>query len=176
MKYILFLLLSMQVSASEYQFDFGRGKVQHAWRGPDNRATFNPIIDFTGLTYISDSGFAVRAGYGVVNDSTTSGRFSDLKLKIGYVASLELMYRYSVNNLTLYSGIGTYRIPTPLESRTSDLKVQDSDNDEGYFVGAEYEVYTNVSLGYKFNMLSRIKSDPYDEWTRSHSLYFAFKF
>ena len=53
---------------------------------------------------------------------------------------------------------------------------RDYDNDEGYFIGAEYEVYKNISIGYRFNMYSRIKSSKYDEWTKGHGIYLAYKF
>ena len=171
----MLLLLSFNAIASEYQFDIGYSQVEHAWRGPNNVATFKPVMKSIGFTSIYDNGFAYRFGYGELNHVGTTGRYSHYTLEMDYIASLEIMYRYSVNNLTVFGGIGTYIIPASVRA-TNGYYDKDYDNDEGYFLGAEYSIYNKISLGYKFNMYSRIKNNPYDEWTKGHSIYLAYKF
>ncbi|NQY89320.1 MAG: outer membrane beta-barrel protein [Colwellia sp.] len=173
---LLLILLSLNVSSSEYQIDLGYSKVEHSWRGPDNYAKYETGMESLGLTYITDIGIAFRAGYGVLSDSKTKGKYEDLVLEMNYIFSLELTYRYSFDLVTVYAGIGKYTIPTSVSATSSDYYDHDYDNDEGYLIGIEYMIDEDVSIGYRYNMMSRITSDPYDEWTKSHGIYLSYRF
>ena len=172
-KLLLLLLFSPVLFAEEYIVDVGYYNIEHAWRGPDNVATYKPNMTSIGFTVVHDSGFAVRAAYGESEHTETTGKYSDLTLEMDYIISLELMYRYSIDNLTLLGGVGTYIIPASV--RSEDHYNYDYDNDEGYFFGAEFDLDNDIAIGYRFTMHSRITSDPYDEWTKSHGIYLAYK-
>jgi len=173
---LLLILLSLNVSSSEYQIDLGYSQVEHAWRGPSNYANYETGMESLGLTYITDIGVAFRVGYGVLSDSKTKGKYDYLVLEMNYILSLELTYRYSFEQITVYAGIGKYTIPTSVRATSSDIYIHDYDNDEGYLIGIEYMIDENVGVGYRFNMMSRITSAPFDEWTKSQGIYLFYRF
>ena len=68
---VYLLLLFPLASIAEIYIDVGHHQVEHAWRGPDNVATWQPKMNSFGITYAHNSGFAIRGAYGVLNQYTS---------------------------------------------------------------------------------------------------------
>ena len=184
MKYLILLaLLSFNSLAEDkwsFELDLTQVEIEHAWRGPDNYAQFDGSLSGVGVTSWHDSGFGARLSYLQGKDLSTEGKYEGITIQLKYIAGLELLYKHRLTeSLWVYGGIGTYLIPLPMDYEGIDPDghdANDSDNDEGWLVGAQWDVNERWSVGWKFTHYSRIKSSPYDEWTKGHSLNITYKF
>lgn len=168
---------TMAESKWEFEFDLTTVQLEHAWRGPNNYAQFEESISGIGLTGWHKSGFGTRIGYLEGKDLTTEGKYSDVTLSLGYIASWELLYRKEVfDGLFLIGGIGTHIIPIPNLASSDPHHSTDYDNDEGYILGLQWTVNDKMSVGWRFTHYSRITVSPYDEWTKGHSFNITYKF
>jgi len=167
----------------EYQLDAGHSKIEHAWRGPSNVGTFRPALNSAGLTawykkLIWGGRLGVRFAHGASNKAVGDGRYTDIMLDLKSVTSFEVMYRrYIYKRVYAFVGFGTYIMPMP-HYKISDTNyyIEDSDDDEGYFMGLGYQFNPKVGLEYRFTQYSRIQGSVYDEWTRSHGLHLTYRF
>ena len=179
MKSILLVLLVLATHATAedtyiFELDATVVDLEHAWRGPDNYAQFTETLHGAGITVWDKSNFGLRVAYLDGKDMNTAGRYSGITVKLKYIASLELLYKYQVTDkLRAVIGVGTNLIPLPMYwdgIDPSSHAATDADNDEGYIVGVSYRLNDDISLGWRFTHYSRIKGGVYDEWTKGHSL------
>ena len=170
--------MSLSVTAAEYELDVTQVKLEHAWRGPNNVADFNDTVYGVGLTtWHNNTG--LRLGYIKGKDLNTSGRYSRITIKLKHILSAELLYKYDIDNLRLYGGIGWHWIPVPMYWEgiaPNSHAATDADNDHGYILGFQYKMSKHLSVGYRFTHYSRIKIRPYDEWTKGNSFNLTYIF
>ncbi|MFT5709311.1 MAG: hypothetical protein ACI9ES_003619 [Oceanospirillaceae bacterium] len=176
----MMLLLSSQAMATQYsiEIDVSKNEIEHAWRGPNNYAHFELKGVGVGVTVWQDN-IGVRLAYVDGGNINTAGRYEHITINLKYIASLELLYKYQItNDLRIYAGISTSLIPVPMSWDGIDPKsheATDSDNDEGYTIGMQHNLNKGLSIGWRFNHYSRIKSSPHDEWIKGHSIYLSYK-
>ena len=182
MKYLILLIMlfSTQVLAEwNNEFDYTQVAMEHAWRGPNNKADFNEKLEGIGITAWHDSNFGVRLGYLKGKSLHTEGRYSFITMNMKHIISLELLYKYEIiDDLNLILGVGTHLIPVPMYWDGIDPTshaATDADNDEGYIIGLQ-KCVDSLCIGWRFTHYSRIKSNVYDEWTKGHSLNVAYRF
>lgn len=160
----------------EYQVAIQTTQIEHAWRGPDNVATYTSATKGISITAWNKQNFGLRIAYDKGEVMTTVGRYENVLVDLKFIGSLELSYRYYIlNDAYIFGGIGTYRIPLPMTNIKSGYFRNDSDDDEGYHVGITTK-HDSWSVSYRFTQYSRIKSNPYDEWTRGHSINIGYSF
>ncbi|MBL4588292.1 hypothetical protein JKY79_03025 [Candidatus Babeliales bacterium] len=166
---LLILLLFTGGVNAEYEIDVGYSHIKHAWRGPDNIATFQYDMPSIGITWWRGR-IGIRGSYADGGLSGTDGRYKLLEVDMKYIAGLELLYKYQItDDLRLILGVGTYLIPVNVYYLDGTLERKDRDDDEGFNIRVDYSITEHWSISYKFSEYSRIKSDLYDEWIRGHS-------
>lgn len=193
MKYLLITLMLFcgSVSADNWDFelDITGADIEHGWRGPagfEHKAQFEEKIYGFGFTTWHKSNFGVRLGYLKGAVLTTEGAYDYVQVNMKHIASLELLYRYYITeDLQARVGIGTHAIPVPQRYEGLDPTshpYNDSDNDEGWNVGLQYQLSDAFSVGWRFTHYSRISRNEltwekgHDELIKGHSLNMAFTF
>lgn len=177
---ILLTLISLNISADDYELDFNYTQVKHYWKakGADT-ANFNKDMVGIGLTKWWKSGLGIRAAYQKGGDSQTTGTYAGWTLNMGSITSLELAYRYKFNDrFNVYSGVGNYLIPYPIYNPQGLLAKDDEDDGDGWFYGATYMFSKDLGIGYRFTKYSTIKirEKQLDEWTKGHGLQLIYRF
>lgn len=184
---LLLLLLMSPLTAKPdsftYEVDVTAVSVEHAWRGDKGErdyAQFEDVVYGFGVASWHKSGFGGRVGYLKGTTLYTEGRYDYLQINMKHIISFELMYRYYVTeDLKAIVGVGTHLIPVPQYYEGIDPQshmANDTDNDEGWLVGLQYEINKDFSIGWRFNHYSRIKTSQYDEWIKGHSLNLTYRF
>jgi len=175
----LLLLISLNVSAGDYELDLNYTQVKHHWStGGYDTANFNRDMVGIGLTKWW-SGFGVRAAYQKGGDSqTATGFYEGWTLGMESITSLEFIYRYNINDkFKVYCGIGVNSIPYPIYDPQGVLVKDDRDDDEGYFCGVTY-MPEDLGVSLRKTVYGEIENKDINlkEWTKGISFQVIYKF
>ncbi len=149
---------SAEAKNTEYSVGASHAKLDYCWYGA-SEACFNFDLIVMRVEAEHDSGFAVRYGYGLPMGTNKQTTITNQEFVIGFekYREFELLYKYGVSDkFKVYGGIGYYLQTTPIYSVEGDLIHYDEDNDNGYFVGADYKINKDLTVELFIKQTSKI--------------------
>ena len=165
--------LAIFLASLTYVGDVSVNQMEHHWGKPDDvHAHFNYQMKSIGLTtWYKNLGF--RVAYGVGEEVGTLGNYAALVIDFESVTSFELMYKQSVGDFDIFTGVGTYLMPMPRYFKETHLpEKNDADDDEGYFIGITYNLTEDLSVSYRYTHYSQINS----EYTKGNGIHLNYRF
>lgn len=156
---ISFNTLAVELSDFEFYTDLNYAKFDYQWYGA-SAASFKMGLPTVGAGIEHGSGFGFRLGYGKadqVRTNKSSIHYDDFIIGLEKYNEFEIYYRYRLNaSYSVYGGIGHYNQLVPIYKLDGVTLVKnDSDDDEGFFIGAEYR-YKNIAANLFIKQTSRI--------------------
>lgn len=175
---LLALFISFSVSAIEYQFDVNTNEVTYSWVASEtDKASFHKRMTGFGVTGLINDNWAFRVGAMKGGEAGTKGRYHTFKVDMKFIVSYELMYRKSLtDNISAFAGVGSYRIPVPIYSEVENYYRNDSDDDEGWFLGLNARMYGDWFINYRYTKYSTINSGSLKESIRGSSIQLIYEF
>ena len=174
------LLLPVTSYAGDWEFNVGHSVLQHSWTDDRGTTRYTPEMKSVGVNYNWDNGFSLGYMYGTMNETSDSaGVYPLANIDFKYIHGLELSYNLELNDhIKVFYGLGMYKIPTDHIWYNTQGEVvggkKDSDDDEGYFFGADFTLYKGFKLRYKYSHYSDI--DEWDEYIHGHGVYLVYTF
>ena len=154
-------LSALQAKAVNYKVGVSQSKLQYEWYGA-SAATFE--FDLTvvrlGAEYEFNDSHSIEARYGYGFDMGDNAQVDitgqEYTISFSNYHEFEVLYRYNISDsLNAYAGLGYYLQETPISWNESSYHY-DEDNDDGFFVGAEYYVTDSLAVDLFIKQTSKI--------------------
>lgn len=148
------------VDKINYSIGLSQSRLDYDWYGA-SEATFSydlTVIHF-GVAYPLDEMNSIEArygyGFGMGSDTTTDLMGTEYTIKFSKYHEFELLYRHKTSDdWDVYAGVGIYLQEVPITWKNGYK--YDEDNDNGYFVGAEYHINKHFSIDIFAKQTSKI--------------------